>query len=108
MRLYTLEDSPEIPVSHNPELKKRVLVEGGVSSVRHISHIALKPGDTADPHSHKDATEVFYCIKGEISLKINGTETRLKQGSCLLVEPGEVHEIFKVTVDSEMLYMMVE
>lgn len=107
MKLYTLEKAQEKPVSHDPGLKKRILVPEGIGAVKHISHITLKPGDTATAHSHTDASEVFYCVRGDIGFNVNGRPVLLKAGSCLVVEPGEEHAITGVASESEMLYMMV-
>ena len=104
MRFYSLKSAPFKPVSHDPELKKQVLVTDGFSCVKHLSHIALKPGRTATRHFHKDAYEVFYCIRGKILFKVAGNEVPLARGDCLVVEPGEVHEIFSVVEETELLY----
>lgn len=95
-----------MPVSHNPELKKKLLVPEGVGCVRHISQIVLKPGVSAAAHAH-DATEVFYCVRGQLTFHVNGNPVPLVAGSCLIVEPGEEHAIVEVAVESEMVYMMV-
>lgn len=107
MRLYRPEDAEEKPVSHNPELKKRVLVPDGVGPVRHISRISLAPGSTALAHSHEFGTEVFFCLAGEIAFSVGGQSVSLTPGSCLVVEPGEEHAIVDVKSPSDMLYMMV-
>lgn len=107
MRLYTLEKSEEKSVAHDPALKKRILVPEGVGAVRHISHIILRPGNTASIHSHKDGTEVFYCVRGSIRFSVNRRTVPLDAGSCLIVEPGEEHAIEEVIEESEMVYMMV-
>lgn len=107
MRLYTLDKAEEKPVSHDPSLKKRVLVAEGVGCVAHISHIVLRPGSTASLHSHQDTTEVFYCVRGSITFAVNGAPVTLSAGSCLVVEPKEEHAIVEVAVESEMVYMMV-
>lgn len=106
MRLHTLEKAEEKPVSHDPGLKKKLLVPEGVGCVRHISQIVLKPGASASAHAH-DATEVFYCVRGEMTFHVNGNPVLLAAGSCLIVEPGEEHAIVEVAVESEMVYMMV-
>lgn len=107
MRLYSLEKAQEKPVSHDPGLKKRLLVPEGVGAVRHISHIILKPGNTASAHSHKDGIEVFYCVRGSIRFSVNREPVTLDAGSCLVIEPDEEHAIEAVAVESEMVYMMV-
>lgn len=108
MKLHTPEKAEEKPVSHNPELKKKLLVPQGVGCVAHISQIVLKPGDAASAHAHGDAAEVFYCVRGALTFLIDGNPVLLAKGSCLIVEPGEEHAIVEVAVESEMIYMMVK
>jgi mannose-6-phosphate isomerase-like protein (cupin superfamily) len=107
MKLQTLEKAEEKPVSHDMGLKKKLLVPGGVGCISHISQIVLKPGSTASTHSHKDSSEVFYCVRGSIVFNVDGRPVTLSAGSCLIVEPGEEHAIVDVGVESEMVYMMV-
>lgn len=106
MRLYSLASTPFTPVSHNPELKKQVLMPEPLSCVRHISHLKLSPGSTAVEHSHNEASEVFYCTRGAIVFRVSGKEVSLNEGSCLIVEPGESHAIVEVPVESEMVYFL--
>lgn len=106
MKHYRLKTTGYTPVSHNPEIKKKVLVEGGFSCVKHLSHVVLRPGDTAIEHSHPDASEVFYCIRGQVEFVVSGSPVTLKGGSCLVVEPGEVHSIATVREETELIYML--
>jgi len=103
MRLSNLNDIPFEPVSHNPELKKQVLIKEGFSCIRHFSHIVFKPGDTAVEHTHDQGYEVFYCIRGEILFMVGGKEVLLEGGSFLVVEPREPHSL-RATTEAEMVY----
>lgn len=107
MKLYTLEKAQEKPVSHDPGLKKKLLVPDGVGCVRHISHIVLKQGESVADHSHSGGAEVFYCIRGSLKFSVNGEPALLSEGSCIIVEPGEAHAIVEVSEKTELLYMMV-
>ena len=105
MRFYSLDSTPFKPVTHDPELKKQVLVPEGFSCVKHISHITLDPGSTASSHYHDAVYEVFYCIIGEAVFRVSGRKVQLTRGNCLVVEPGEVHEIAEVREVTELLYL---
>jgi mannose-6-phosphate isomerase-like protein (cupin superfamily) len=105
MRLSKLERLPFEPVSHDPELKKKVLVKG-VSCVEKLSHIVLVPGSRVSPHSHKKGYEVMCFVRGEALFKVKGTEVRLKKGDCLVVEPEEAHEIIEIIEETELLYFL--
>lgn len=107
MRRYSLENTPFTSVSHNPELKKQVLVPEGTGCVRHISRIVLRPGDNAAGHSHAEFSEVFYCVRGSMEFGIENSGVRIKGGECLIVEPGEEHAITEVFEETELIYMLV-
>ncbi|MGB9714895.1 MAG: cupin domain-containing protein [Thermodesulfovibrionales bacterium] len=107
MRLFSLDKAPLEPVSHNPELKKRVLTHDTLPHIKHISHIILHPGDSASEHVHNDSFEVFYCIRGNAEFLIKGECVSIKDGILLFVEPGEVHSIPKIKEETELLYFRV-
>lgn len=106
MKEYRLDSSPYKPVSHDPALKKRVLMSEPVSCVRHISHIVLKPGDMATEHTHAGSYEIFYCVRGATVFGVNGADVTVKKGSCLVVEPGEAHSIKNCLEETELLYLL--
>ncbi|MDA8087078.1 MAG: cupin domain-containing protein [Nitrospiraceae bacterium] len=103
MKHYRLEDLPETSVSHDPHIKKRVYA-GGVSCIEKISHAVLKPGDTARQHAHEGGFEIFFCAAGEAVFRINGEDVSLGGGDCLIVEPGDLHEIKLVRKRTELFY----
>ena len=109
MKIYSTDTAPIIPVSHDPGLKKRLLAgpEEGISCIRHLSHILLRPGDSASEHSHRDAFEVFYCLRGSIVFSIGGMDVELTKGVCLVVEPEEPHAIARCIEESELFYFLV-
>ena len=109
MRRFSLKDTPESPVSHNPDIMKRVLCEKGtVPGLMHLSHIVLPKGSGAVEHSHEKTSEVFYCTRGRVIFIVNGNVEPLGPGQCLVVEPGELHSIEDVPEEAGMLYFMNE
>jgi len=104
MKLFSLNETPYESASHDPGLKKKVLTRGSLPYVRHISHIILKPGDSASEHSHTDDVEVIYCIRGDVEFVIKGESVSIKKGHLLFLEPGEIHSIPKVNEETELLY----
>lgn len=107
MKLFSLNETPYEPVSHDPGLKKKVLARDILPSVKHISHIILQPGDSASEHAHSDYVEVFYCIRGDAVFSIKGESISIRKGHLLFVEPGEIHSIQKVNEETELLYLHV-
>jgi len=81
-------------VSHDPQITKQVLLRrGDLPHLTAFSRATLAPGQTAREHEHRDMFEVFFVESGAGVIKICGTEHSLQSGVCVLVEPGERHEI---------------
>jgi quercetin dioxygenase-like cupin family protein len=107
MKHYSLDTTPLSGLSHDPTLKKQVLMPPGeMDSPVHISHIVLPAGSTAIEHTHEDKNEIFYGIRGLVVFKVNGKEMPLGPGELVVVEPGEHHSIVDVPEEAEMLYLM--
>jgi mannose-6-phosphate isomerase-like protein (cupin superfamily) len=103
MKLFSLNEIPYEPVSHDPGLKKKVLAKNTLPFVSQISHFILQPGTSVSVHSHSDYFEVFYCIRGTSVFLIKGENVPIKKGHLLIVEPGEPHAI-DVIEETELLY----
>ncbi|HLO84757.1 MAG TPA: cupin domain-containing protein [Nostocaceae cyanobacterium] len=94
MIITSLTELPEESVSHNPEIKKKVMLRfGDLPHLTNFSQSRFAPGQIASAHSHQDMCEVFFVEAGTGVIDINNQEYPLISGSCIAVEPGEVHEI---------------
>ncbi|MBI5643675.1 MAG: cupin domain-containing protein [Deltaproteobacteria bacterium] len=107
MKTYSLQSTELKPISHNPEILKKVLLDEQLSCLRHLSHTVLVPGNTAASHSHVNSFEIFYCVRGHTVFNVDGKDIAVKDGSCLVVEPGEDHAIVYVVEETELVYMLV-
>ena len=89
-----LEQRESLPVSHQPTISKRVLLEPGELPVlTNFSQAVFGPGDVAPGHRHDDMWEVFFVRSGRGTIRIDGIESALEQDHCWAIEPGELHEI---------------
>lgn len=94
MKLISLADLPEEEVSHNPEIKKRVMLRRGqLPHLTNFTQSTLLPGQTARAHRHPDMYEIFFVQSGAGVIRINDATHQLVAGHCVTVEPGEAHEI---------------
>lgn len=94
MRRVRLDSLPEEGVSHDPELRKRVLLRRGeVPHLTALSRAVLRPGQAATPHAHADMHEVFWVAAGRGEARVAGEALPLEPGDCLVVEPGEEHTV---------------
>ncbi|MEB3179748.1 MAG: cupin domain-containing protein [Nostocaceae cyanobacterium] len=94
MKFTSLNHVPEEAVSHNPEIKKKVMLRwGDLPHLTNFSQARFAPGQVAAAHTHQDMCEVFFVESGMGEIRIDGTVYPLVAGSCVAVEPGEVHEV---------------
>ena len=94
MKRVSLDALPREGVSHDPEIIKQVLLRrGDVPHLTAFSRATLKPGQSASAHEHRDMFEVFFVESGSGVIKIAETAHELAAGVCVLIEPGERHEI---------------
>ncbi len=110
MKFISLEDLPETGVSHNPEIRKQIiLARGDVPHLTNFSQSVLLPGQSVSAHAHTDMHEIFFVVSGAGRVRIDGDGKPFGAGACIAVEPGETHEIFN-TGDEELvlLYFGIE
>lgn len=94
MKLTSLNDLPTEQVSHNPAIcKKAMLRSGDLPHLTNFSQAYFAPGQVAAAHAHTDMCEVFFVEAGEGVIQINQEAYPLNSGTCIAVEPGEVHEV---------------
>ena len=107
MKSGTLSLLADEAISHNPLVRKKVLLHcGEVPHVTQVSRVVFPLGEIASSHSHADMWELFLCEKGEGVMTINGREIVLAAGNYVLVEPNEAHEICNTGKLSLELYCM--
>ncbi len=94
MKITNLQDLPLKSVSHNPEIKKKVMLSmGDLPHLTNFSQASFAPGQISAAHFHQDMCEVFFVTAGEGIIKIGNRLLNLTPGVCVAVEVGEVHEI---------------
>jgi mannose-6-phosphate isomerase-like protein (cupin superfamily) len=109
MKLTSLTSVPTQSVSHNPEIKKWVLLDStDLPHLTNFSQARFAPGQVANGHRHGDMYEVFFVESGTGQMLIDGTPYPLEPGTCIAVEPGETHEVINSgTIDLVLTYFGV-
>jgi mannose-6-phosphate isomerase-like protein (cupin superfamily) len=94
MKHTSLNQLPQQEVSHNRAIKKKVMLKmGDLPHLTNFSQARFAPGQIAVAHAHRDMSEVFFVEAGVGTMTIDGQEYTLQPGTCIAVEPGEVHEV---------------
>jgi len=94
MKITSLNQLSQVSVSHNPEIKKKVMLgNNDLPRLTNFSQSCFSPGQVAAAHFHHDMCEVFFVEAGSGVIQINKKGYQLSPGTCVAVEPGEVHEV---------------
>lgn len=56
--------------------------------------VTVAAGDHIPPHSHETSVEVYIVRRGVCELVTNGERYEMRPGDAILMEPGDVHELF--------------
>jgi mannose-6-phosphate isomerase-like protein (cupin superfamily) len=94
MKITHLAALPEQAVSHNPAIRKKVMLQmGDVPHLTNFSQARFLPGQVAAAHCHLDMCEVFFVESGHGCMCIDGVVHPLEPGCCIAVAVGETHEV---------------
>ena len=110
MKITSLDNIAEEGVSHNPEIRKQVLLKrGDVPHLMNFTRSCLAAGQTARAHRHGDMCEIFFVESGSGTIKVDGQAHQLCAGTCVTIEPGEEHEIFNQdSTDLVLIYFGIQ
>ena len=110
MKIVSLADLPEEGVSHDPQLLKKVMIrEGQLPHLKSFARLRRTPGQVAHAHSHAQLYEIFFVESGEGTIEVDRTEHHVSQGTCVVFEPSEIHEVTNTgSADLILVYFGLE
>ncbi|MBI96143.1 hypothetical protein CL656_03265 [bacterium] len=92
MKLVHLDSLPQIGVSHNSDIKKKVFIENGdIKNLTTFATATFKPGQSVELHKHETMYEVFYILNGKVDFMVENEKLTLTTGDCITIEPNEIH-----------------
>jgi quercetin dioxygenase-like cupin family protein len=104
MKQTSLATLPFEPVSHNPQIVKQVMLRSGeLPHLTNFSQARFAPGQIAPAHAHGDMCEVFWVKAGSGEIQVDQRLIPLVEGVCVVVEPGEQHEVRNTGTDDLIL-----
>ena len=62
-----------------------------------LQTVTIPPHTKQREHFHSVQTEVFYILRGECLIVVNGREYLSKQGDAIICEPHDVHYLWNKT-----------
>ena len=104
MRIITIDEKGWIEALG---YKKNVLLKGDDlhSAGVLVQLVTIEAGQTIPNHYHQTSYEVYCVLQGTCQLFVNDAMVLLRQGSFLLMEPGDVHSLHNN--DTETFQLLV-
>lgn len=92
MKLVHLGKLEEVGVSHNPDIKKKVILDRDyIPKLMTFGQATFQPGQAVDAHKHDTMFEVFFIQSGKARFVIDEKVIELVQNDCITIEQGEMH-----------------
>ncbi|WP_158975142.1 cupin domain-containing protein [Cellulophaga sp. L1A9] len=92
MKISKTTALPELGVSHNTEIKKKVFIaKGEIPQLMMYGSAVFTPGQSVELHKHDTMFEVFYIQSGKAEFTVNSKKFIVEKGDCITIEPGEIH-----------------
>lgn len=94
-----------------PEYKREdgILTQVSTGDWKQLNHIELKKGDSVGGHYHLGREELFYVVRGELTITIKNKAmedmVNLQKGDCLIVETEEQHTVYALK-DSTVMELL--
>lgn len=110
MKIASLNDIAVEGVSHDPSIKKQVMLRyGELPALTTFAQAVFEPGQATTAHAHADMYEVFFVVSGSGVIRVNDKQFALQVGSCVVAEPGEQHQLINTGLQQLLvLYFGVE
>jgi quercetin dioxygenase-like cupin family protein len=94
MKIAKHDEMAWTPVSHDPDILKQViLANGDADNVTQVSQTMLEPGQSTQPHVHKDMTEIYTLLSGNMEFTVDAKRAKVGGPSTVVIHPGEEHSI---------------
>jgi quercetin dioxygenase-like cupin family protein len=97
MKVITIADiSGVLPPDHYDMLSYRIVDATIGAKAMGASLGRMESSGRTGPHAHENAEQLFIILKGEMLMKTDRGEARLKAGQAAFIYPCEVHENYNV------------
>ena len=107
MKLIKIKDLPGVvPPGHYDLIGRKIIDRDLGSRAMRTYLIHMDPNGRTDPHAHTDAEQLFFVLKGEVSIKGKEGELRVKEGEAAFVPAGDSHLVAN-GIEGETEYLAI-
>lgn len=105
-RCFPKEELPHLHSTRDTRARLDLITENVPVEARRMraDRIVYHPGDTAAKHYHSDCRHLFFVLRGEGLLHVDGAAHRLGPGAVAVVDEDEIHS-FENDTDGEFAFV---
>jgi mannose-6-phosphate isomerase-like protein (cupin superfamily) len=64
-----------------------------------VTHVSIKPGETVPEHTHEDEDQIYFVVRGQGFVELDGERTNVGAGSSVMIPIGTRHLITNTGTD---------
>jgi quercetin dioxygenase-like cupin family protein len=107
MKLIKINNLPGVvPPGHYALIGRKIIDRDLGSQAMRTYLIHMAPPGRTDGHAHADAEQLFVVLKGELSIKGETDELRIKVGEAAFVPAGDTHLVAN-GIEGETEYLAI-
>lgn len=72
----------------------------------HVIEERMPPGTEEQPHRHQRSRQLFYVLHGELTMRVDGADLKMRQGEAVEIEPGLRHQARNDSTD-EVSFLVI-
>ena len=77
-----------------------------MKSFEHFARITLRPGDTTNLHTHKDAEQVYFVMQGEGVIQVGEERENVSAGDVVFLSTKVQHGFFNTGNKQAIVYLI--
>ena len=82
----------EVGVTHNSDIKKRMMITAGeFENIMSFGRAVFAPSQSTSAHVHPDMTEVFFILSGKGEFHTKTEKIEVEKDDCISIPAGEIH-----------------
>ena len=82
----------EVGVTHNPDIKKRLMIKAGeFSTIMSFGRAVFAPNQSTSAHLHSDMIEVFFILSGKGMFHTKTKKIKVEKDDYISIPAGETH-----------------
>lgn len=104
MDIVNRDDTEPFITKDSSEIREILSPRNSIIKRQSLAEARLLPGRSTEEHYHPEAEEIYYILKGEGQMIIDGEKCNVKRHDGIAIPPGAKHKIIN-TGDEDLIFL---